>query len=109
MQWQYWSHIKGCKRVKYNPYIQEKYDIFTECADNTYGLECTKSCPKCKDSEQCDHVNGSCLNGCEKGIYGVNCDRGCCFLILPEEKLYTCIFKMSLKKLSVINLIDFMF
>ena len=85
MHWQYWSHIKGWKRVQCKPHIQEKNDIFTECADNTYGLECTKLCPKCRDGEQCDHVNGSCPNGCDKGIYGDKCDRGWRFLILFED------------------------
>lgn len=48
----------------------------SECAGNTYGLECTKLCTNCRDGEQCDHVNGSCLNGCDKGVHGVNCDKG---------------------------------
>lgn len=48
----------------------------TECAGNTYGLECTKLCPNGRAGEQCHPVTGSCLNGCDKGVHGVNCDKG---------------------------------
>ena len=47
-----------------------------ECDGNTHGLECNKSCGYCFNREQCDHVTGSCLNGCDKGFYGDKCDKG---------------------------------
>ena len=31
-------------------------------------------CSNCRDCEPCNHVNGSCPNGCDRGTYGVECD-----------------------------------
>ena len=60
-----------------------KYVFFeiVECKDNTYGLGCIGLCGHCLNGDQCDHVNGSCLNGCDKGTYGDKCDRGLCIYI----------------------------
>ena len=49
---------------------------FTECDGHTYGLECNQSCGKCRGGVQCDHVTGSCPNGCDAGMYGEKCDLG---------------------------------
>ena len=35
-----------------------------------------KLCGRCLNGEQCDHVDGSCPNGCGKGAYGDKCDKG---------------------------------
>lgn len=43
-----------------------------------YGLECKMICGDCKNKELCYYVNGSCLNGCDKGVYGEKCDIGIC-------------------------------
>lgn len=53
-------------------------DCFLECPNQTYGLECKKICGNCKNKESCHHVDGSCLNGCDKGVYGEKCDIGTC-------------------------------
>lgn len=50
--------------------------IFSECDQFTYGLECNRSCGKCRTGKSCNHVNGSCLNGCDKGVHGDKCDSG---------------------------------
>ena len=47
-----------------------------ECKDNTHGLGCIGLCGHCLYGDQCDHVNGSCPNGCDKGTYGDKCDKG---------------------------------
>lgn len=39
-------------------------------------MGCMKLCGRCRNGEQCDHVNGSCPNGCGKGAYGDKCDKG---------------------------------
>ena len=39
-------------------------------------MECTQVCGNCLNGEQCDHVNGSCANGCDKGTHGDKCDKG---------------------------------
>ena len=49
---------------------------FTECDGHTYGLGCKQSCGKCSGGVQCDHVTGSCPNGCDAGMYGDKCDIG---------------------------------
>nr|XP_022303342.1 platelet endothelial aggregation receptor 1-like isoform X3 [Crassostrea virginica] len=50
---------------------------YEECDGNTYGLECNQSCSKCSGGVQCDHVTGSCQNGCVAGLYGDRCDKAC--------------------------------
>ena len=53
-----------------------------ECKDNTYGTECTKVCGNCLSGKQCNHVNGSCPDGCDKGTHGDKCDIGWCILFI---------------------------
>ena len=48
----------------------------TECKDNTYGMDCSMVCGNCLNGEQCNHVNGSCHDGCDKGTHGDKCDIG---------------------------------
>ena len=61
-----------------------KYVFFEilECKHNTYGLGCIGLCGHCLNGDQCDHVNGSCPNGCDKGAYGDKCDKGLLYLNL---------------------------
>ena len=47
----------------------------TGCDVYTYGLDC-KRCGTCRGGVQCDHVTGTCPNGCYPGMYGNECDRG---------------------------------
>nr|XP_022307845.1 multiple epidermal growth factor-like domains protein 10 [Crassostrea virginica] len=46
------------------------------CDVNTYGVDC-KRCGNCSGGAQCDHVTGTCPNGCDPGMYGDECDREC--------------------------------
>ena len=48
----------------------------TECQKNKYGLNCSKTCGNCRESSQCHHINGSCLNGCDPGFQGEKCNMG---------------------------------
>nr|XP_022307748.1 uncharacterized protein LOC111113752 [Crassostrea virginica] len=44
------------------------------CDVYTYGMDC-KRCGNCSGSVQCDHVTGTCPNGCDPGMNGDECDR----------------------------------
>nr|XP_022304916.1 protein draper-like isoform X2 [Crassostrea virginica] len=46
------------------------------CDVYTYGVDC-KRCGNCSGGVQCDHVTGTCPNGCDPGMYGDECDREC--------------------------------
>ena len=50
--------------------------LLTECDGKMFGKDCTESCGKCLNNDQCHHVNGSCVNGCSPGYYGINCTIG---------------------------------
>ena len=41
-----------------------------------FGKDCTESCGKCVNNDKCHLVNGSCVNGCNPGYYGINCTNG---------------------------------
>ena len=58
----------------------------TGCNVYTYGSDCT-NCGNCSDGVQCNHVTGTCPNGCDAGIYGDKCDLG----NLKIELFYFCI------------------
>ena len=47
----------------------------TGCNVYTYGLDCIY-CGNCSGGVQCNHVTGTCPNGCNAGIYGDKCDVG---------------------------------
>ena len=47
----------------------------TGCNVYTFGSDC-KHCGNCSDGVQCNHVTGTCPNGCDAGIYGDKCDLG---------------------------------
>lgn len=46
------------------------------CVDYKYGLECNSTCGKCFDGNKCNHMTGSCPNGCDAGVFGDKCDQG---------------------------------
>ena len=48
----------------------------TECDGKMFGKDCKESCGKCLNNDQCHLVNGSCVNGCNPGYYGINCTNG---------------------------------
>ena len=48
----------------------------TDCDNGTFGKDCKQACGKCLREEQCDHVNGTCLNGCDAGYQGLECAEG---------------------------------
>ena len=50
--------------------------IPTVCDGGMFGKHCNESCGKCLNDGQCDHINGSCLNGCNPGYHGMTCTEG---------------------------------
>lgn len=47
-----------------------------DCDGKMFGDNCSKSCGDCLGSEQCHHINGTCLNGCASGYEGELCTKG---------------------------------
>lgn len=47
-----------------------------ECNDRKYGDGCQRKCRLCLNMTQCDHVNGTCSQGCEAGYQGQMCEQG---------------------------------
>ena len=69
--------LRWYKDKVYDQFVMVNIPTFlSECADNTYGPQCSERCGQCRDKEQCNFVDGSCQNGCEKGKQGAKCERG---------------------------------
>ena len=49
-------------------------------------------CGNCSRGDQCNHVNGSCLNGCDVGVYGDKCDKGKFYNLITICGFYEIIF-----------------
>uniref|UniRef100_A0A2C9L293 EGF-like domain-containing protein n=1 Tax=Biomphalaria glabrata TaxID=6526 RepID=A0A2C9L293_BIOGL len=50
----------------------------SECPSGQYGHLCLNICsPNCGGNEKCDHVTGSCLEGCKDGFTGHHCNEEC--------------------------------
>lgn len=47
-----------------------------DCGANTYGLGCRSICGNCSRGEACNHVNGGCPHGCDRGVEGRRCQAG---------------------------------
>lgn len=62
------------------------------CNNRTNGDNCSKTCGKCRHSEQCHHINGKCKNGCNSGYQGDKCDEGKClvnfYLVRPPHFMF---------------------
>lgn len=52
------------------------HTILTDCDENMFGERCSSSCGHCLGSEQCHHINGTCMNGCASGYEGELCRKG---------------------------------
>ena len=58
-------------------YFSTLMNVFyvTGCNVYTYGSDCIH-CGNCSGGVQCNHVTGTCRNGCDADIYGDKCDLG---------------------------------
>lgn len=41
-----------------------------------YGENCGEECGNCLHSVQCNHINGTCMDGCDSGFQGSKCTEG---------------------------------
>lgn len=55
--------------------ILRTYIYFLDCNIGSYGIDCEDSCGLCRDVNQCSHINGTCLTGCDAGYQGTMCKR----------------------------------
>lgn len=47
-----------------------------ECNSGTYGKNCSYQCGECLNAVTCDHVNGTCSEGCKPGWQNTDkCDK----------------------------------
>lgn len=53
-----------------------RFYYIIECNDRKYGDGCQRKCGLCLNMTQCDHVNGTCSQGCEAGYQGQMCEQG---------------------------------
>lgn len=53
-----------------------KLSTNVECGLHTYGLACRTNCGNCSTGEACNHVNGWCPRGCDRGVQGEKCQDG---------------------------------
>ena len=54
------------------------YVYITVCSKSgKYGMNCSKSCDKrhCANRQTCHHASGLCLDKCQDGWTGLECDR----------------------------------
>lgn len=52
------------------------HTILTDCDERMFGERCSSSCGHCLGSEQCHHINGTCMNGCASGYESDFCTKG---------------------------------
>lgn len=48
------------------------------CPNGHFGRKCLENCGKCLTDQICNNVNGTCMDGCNKGFKGNLCKKGNC-------------------------------
>lgn len=70
------------KQIQYFIVLIWKFIVFFSlrpliaCDSHFYGENCSMPCGNCLESEQCQHINGTCMNGCASGYQGPTCKEG---------------------------------
>ena len=49
-------------------------DVCVSCGEGTWGVGCSEQC-HCRDQDVCDHMNGTCPNGCADVYTGATCQQ----------------------------------
>lgn len=79
------------------------YFVFSECDRGYFGLICKNQCsPNCLDPLSCDHVTGTCAEGCKDGWVDSKCVDGATY-----RKLKICLRvnnKLNAFKIQIILL-----
>lgn len=52
----------------------EYYILYLACDRGSYGDGCREKCGRCRDLNQCFHITGACLTGCDAGYEGSMCN-----------------------------------
>nr|XP_022309675.1 multiple epidermal growth factor-like domains protein 6 [Crassostrea virginica] len=52
-------------------------DCTQACRNSTYGINCSRQCGHCANDVICDHVNGTCADGCQAGWRAPFCNTSC--------------------------------
>ena len=61
---------------------------FVDCPPGYYGNKCEKACVgNCLNNSICDHIDGTCSDGCKAGFIGQWCDAGKNNFIPPPPSL----------------------
>lgn len=55
-------------------YFEINYNL--ACKNGTFGYKCSLRCGNCRGKEHCHHINGTCMNGCDNGYQGLQCNEG---------------------------------
>ena len=61
--------------VKFILAVLTYMSFFKACKELTFGRNCELTCGHCFNGEICDHVTGTCSNGCAPGWTGPICDQ----------------------------------
>ena len=65
-------------------YQHNSDNVCVSCDEGTWGVGCSEQC-HCRDQDVCDHVNGTCPNGCPDVYTGATCQQ----LSLRESDITT--------------------
>ncbi|XP_056003593.1 multiple epidermal growth factor-like domains protein 6 [Ostrea edulis] len=57
--------------------IESCLGLYAACSPQYYGELCKETCGSCRDGMTCNHVDGTCTNGCDVGFYGEECKTRC--------------------------------
>lgn len=67
--------------------------MFTACNGGMYGTNCSVTCGNCFESQQCHHINGTCMDGCDDRYQGLKCIEGKDIKVRNGVSVCTCASK----------------
>lgn len=70
--------LTDCLKKIITPYLEILLVLFCllACVPGMCGENHTEVCGHCLQNSTCDHVDGTCENGCEAGYQGRDCKSG---------------------------------
>ena len=72
---------------------------YTECDIGTFGRGCREICVQCKENTTCHHINGTCMEGCNPGFIGLQCDQGTFFWL--KKRVHFIFFRRKMFSLTI--------
>ena len=102
------DYITGeCSGTCMAGYQHTSDDVCVPCDEGTWGAGCSEQC-HCRDQDVCDHVNGTCPNGCPDVYTGTTCQqlslRESGLTISSRGKVLTVAFSYNVEKFGFIML-----